>query len=88
MAIKSYVQVSKLIKVVLSENFKLDEMAQRKKNEGMAFPIRFGKFQLLIIKSGKRRVICKLLTYELGNRRKARYAFERIILPEEYLVWT
>lgn len=54
----------------------------------MAFPIRFGKFQLLIIKSGKRRVICKLLTYELGNRRKARYAFERIILPEEYLVWT
>lgn len=54
MAIKPFVKISKLIKAMPSKIYKLEQMAQEKKNKGTVFPTKLVKFKLPIIKSGKK----------------------------------
>lgn len=52
MVIKFFFKIFKLIKLLFSKNFKLDKMVLGKKNKGMVFLKKFGKFKLFIIKFG------------------------------------
>lgn len=65
MAIKPFVKISRLIKVMPSKNVKLDKMAQEKNNnKGIIFPTKLGKFKLLQLSLEKRIIMGKLLTYK------------------------